>query len=77
MKYSLDAIPVEVLVLAFIEFVFVSTFAECFGTCLGTTDPMGFIKKLHGYDSLEPDCPGAAWTFTRFNYVDTPPSPHS
>ena len=27
MKYSLDAIPVEVLVLAFIEFVFVSTFA--------------------------------------------------
>ena len=27
MKYSLDAIPVEVLVLAFIELVFVSTFA--------------------------------------------------
>jgi hypothetical protein len=27
MKYSLDAIPVEVLVLASIEFVFVSTFA--------------------------------------------------
>jgi hypothetical protein len=27
MKYSLDAIPAEVLVLAFIEFVFVSTFA--------------------------------------------------
>lgn len=27
MKYSLDAIPLEVLVLAFIEFVFVSTFA--------------------------------------------------
>ena len=26
-KYSLDAIPVEVLVLAFIEFVFVNTFA--------------------------------------------------
>ena len=27
MKYSLDAIPVEVLVLAFIEVVLVSTFA--------------------------------------------------
>ena len=27
MKYSLGAIPVEVLVLAFIEVVFVSTFA--------------------------------------------------
>jgi len=27
MKYSLHAIPVEVLALAFIEFVFVSTFA--------------------------------------------------
>ena len=27
MKYSLDVIPVEVVVLAFIEFVFVSTFA--------------------------------------------------
>lgn len=27
MKYSLDAIPVEVLALAFVEFVFVSTFA--------------------------------------------------
>ena len=27
MKYSLDAIPVEVLALAFIEFVFVSTLA--------------------------------------------------
>ena len=27
MKYSLDAIPVEVLILAFIEFVYVSTLA--------------------------------------------------
>ena len=27
MKYSLDANPVEVLALAFVEFVFVSTFA--------------------------------------------------
>jgi len=27
MKYSLDAIPVEVLALAFVEFVFVSTLA--------------------------------------------------
>jgi hypothetical protein len=27
MKYSLDAIPVEVLALAFIEFVFVSSLA--------------------------------------------------
>ena len=27
MKYPLDAIPVEILVLAFIEFVFVSTLA--------------------------------------------------
>ena len=27
MKYSLDAIPIEVLALALIEFVFVSTFA--------------------------------------------------
>ena len=27
MKYSLDAIPVEVLILAVIEFVFMSTFA--------------------------------------------------
>ena len=27
MKYALDAIPIEVLILAFIESVFVSTFA--------------------------------------------------
>jgi hypothetical protein len=30
MKYSMPAIPVEVLALAFIEFVFVSAFAAVF-----------------------------------------------
>jgi hypothetical protein len=35
MKYSLDAIPVEVLILPFIEFVLVSTFAAVLWYALG------------------------------------------
>ena len=35
MKYSLDAIPVEVLALALIEFVFVTTFAAVLWYMLG------------------------------------------
>jgi len=35
MKYSLHAIPVEVLALAFIEFVFVSIFAAVLWYALG------------------------------------------
>lgn len=35
MKYSLHAIPVEVLALAFIEFVFVSTLAALLWYVLG------------------------------------------
>ena len=45
MKYSLDAIPVEVLVLAFIEVVCVGTLAACFGTRLGTTDLLVCIES--------------------------------
>jgi hypothetical protein len=35
MKYSLDAIPVEVLALAFVEFVFVSTLAVALWYVIG------------------------------------------
>ena len=35
MQYSFDAIPVEVLILAVIEFVFVSTFAAVLWYALG------------------------------------------
>ena len=38
MKYALDAIPIEVLILAFIEFVFVSAFAAVLFFMFGHTE---------------------------------------